>query len=213
MTVQTYIAYTFTLYCFHVVTSVLGIYINDVYGIGSGNVSFNMKKDAVRMGFCSFIALAPPLFIYYNFRSLRVVLIYSLLFVFSVLLVYLGIGIKEVLVVAAANLGGFIVFRILVTVAPLWFLYLLLFAGLVFLISKTVKAKTVQKQQALADIKNEGLIRSMAARDPRFQTFCYNCGHFNDKLEYCQRKIDNQPVHEIQKGDKTLCASWISLPN
>jgi predicted membrane protein len=121
---------------------------------------------------------------------------------------YFGIAIRDILVIAASNILGIIVFRIILLVAGLWAVYLLLIAGLVPLISNAIKKKKIKKEQALADIKNEGKIRSMAARDPAFQTYCYECKHFNHDLDYCQRKRERRPVKEIRIKDKTLCAAW-----
>ena len=208
MSVQTYIAFGFALYCVHVTTSVMGIYFLERVSFASGEISFNLKKDIIRMAICSMIALLPTLFIFYHFRTVRVVLIYSLLFFFSVMVAYLGISIKEILVIAASNIFGIIAFQIILLAAGLWAVYLLLLAGLVPLISNAAKKKKIKKEQTLADIKNEGTVRNMAARDPGFQTYCYECKNFNHDLDYCQRKRERQPVKDIRIKDKTLCAAW-----
>jgi hypothetical protein len=208
VSVETYIAFGIALYFVHVTTSVLGVYALEFLSFASGNIHFQLKRDIIRMGVCSLISLLPPLYIFYIFPTFRLVIIYALLFFFSVMIAYLGISIREVLVIAVANVIGIFAFQVLMMIGGLWFVYLLVAALLVFLLINASKQKQVKKEQARASMRNEGKVRDMAARDPMFRTFCFECKHFNHDKEYCQLKIDNQPVKEIQVKGNTLCASW-----
>lgn len=208
MSAQTYIAYSFAIYCFHVVFCVTGVYVMDRFNLGSGDIIFDLKRDVKRMAICSLIALGPPVFIYYYARTLRLLIVYSLLLVFSLLVAYLGISLKEIFVIIGTNIAGLYIFRMLAAILPLWFMYLLLLSGLGVLIAKAVKKKKLQKHQVLEDMRNEAKVRDTAARNPAFRTFCFECRHFNRKVDYCQRKLDDLPVKEIQKNGNTYCASW-----
>jgi hypothetical protein len=139
-------------------------------------------------------------------------IVYSLLLVFSLLVAYLGISLKEIFVIIGTNIAGLYIFRMLAGILPLWFMYLLLLPGLGVLIAKAVKKKKLQKHQVLEDMRNEAKVRDMAAGNPAFRTFCFECRHFNRKVDYCQRKLDDLPVKEIQKNGKTYCASWQAAP-
>ena len=208
MSMGTYIAFGFALYFVHVATSVLGVYALEFLSFASGNIHFQLKRDILRMGVCSLISLLPPLFIFTILPSFRLVIVYALLFFFSVMVAYLGIAIRDVLVITVSNMIGIFVFQIVAAIGGLWLIYSLLVVGFIFLLHHVSRQKSAKKEQERMLLRNEGRVRDMAARDSMFRTFCFDCKHFNHEKEFCQLKIDGQQVKEIQVGGNTLCSAW-----
>lgn len=204
-----YLAFSLALYSWHIATFVLGVFTADYFGVSDAN--FDLKSDIKKAAICSFVALTPTLFIYYNAPNPRVLIIYLLLIWFSSKLAYLGTNHGALAIIMGTNLAGLIAFPIIFKVLRLWGILTLAFLALSVLLVTYTKHKKLEKQYVIKEKHNEQKIRNMARLHPDFHTLCHECKHYNQSINDCQKKRDQRLVKNIQINGKTYCASWESI--
>jgi hypothetical protein len=69
-------------------------------------------------------------------------------------------------------------------------------------------AKEVEAKAAIFEPKREEEIREILKTDPKFQTFCYTCIHFNHDKLYCARKMADERVKDVKINDRNYCLYW-----
>ena len=204
-----YLAFSFALYCWHIAIFVLGVFTADYFDVSDTN--FDLKSDIKKAAVCSFVALTPTLFIYYNAPNARVLIIYLLLIWFSSKLAYLGTNHGALAIMLGTNLAGLIAFPIILKALRLWGILTVAFLAITILLVMYTKHKKLEKQQVMKDKHNEQKIRNMAKLHPDFHTLCHECKHYNQGINDCQKKRDLQLVKDIQIIGKIYCASWESI--
>lgn len=82
----------------------------------------------------------------------------------------------------------------------------------VYLYITPKKEKKIIEDQAIFEEKREKEFRKIIEADPGFQTFCYTCIHFNQKIKACSLDIKNPRAKEMKLSEKyTYCLYWESL--
>jgi hypothetical protein len=194
-----YLAFSFALYCWHISTFVLGVFLTEYFDVS--DTGFDLKSDIKKAAVCSFFALTPTLFIYYHAPNGRVLIIYLLLLWISSKLAYLGTNHGALAIMAVTNLVGLAAFPMVFRVLRLWGILTLAFMAITILLVKYI----------IKEKHNEQKIRNMARLHPDFHTLCNECKHYNQSINDCQRKRDQRLVKNIQINGKTFCASWESI--
>lgn len=82
----------------------------------------------------------------------------------------------------------------------------------VYLYITPKKVKRITEDQAIFEEKREKEFREIIEVDPGFQTFCYTCEHFNQKIRACSLNIKNPKARNMKLSEKyTYCLYWESL--
>lgn len=204
-----YLAFGFALYCWHIATFVLGVFLAEYFDVS--DTGFDLKSDIKKAAVCSFFALTPTLFIYYHAPNGRVLIIYLLLLWISSKLAYLGTNYGALAIMLGTNLAGLIAFPIVFRVLKLWGILTLAFLAITILLVKYTKHRKLEKQYVIKEKHNERKIRYMARLHPDFHTLCNECKYYNQSINDCQKKRDQRLVKNIQINGKTFCASWESI--
>ena len=204
-----YLAFSFSLYCWHIATFVLGVFLADYFSVS--DTSLDLKSDIKKAAVCSFLALTPTLSVFYFAPNTKVLIIYLLVLWVSAKLAYLGTNHGVLGIIVGTNLAGLVVFRYIFGIFKLWGILILIFLVLTVLLLKVMKKKKLGKTLTMKDKQNEQKIRIMVKMHPDFHTLCHECKQFNSKFNQCQWKIDRRVVKDIQINGKTYCAYWESI--
>jgi len=209
LSVGIYLAFSFALYCWHIATFVLGAFLAEYFDVS--DTGFYLKSDIKKAAICSFVALAPILFIYYHAPSERVLIIYLVLLSISGKMAYLGTNHAALAIIIGTNLVGLIAFPLVFKVLKLWGILILAALAITILLVNYTKQWRLEKQLVLKEKHNEQKIRNMAGLHPDFYTLCNECKNYNQTINDCQKKRDQRVVKNIQINGKTFCASWESI--
>lgn len=80
----------------------------------------------------------------------------------------------------------------------------------IYLYIKPKVDKNEEEDQEFLEKMNEEKLRNMIAEDPEFQTFCYQCVHFNERFSACGKKIVNHMAKRARLSEKyTYCLHWL----
>jgi len=207
---EIYLALAAAFYVWHVGAALLGVFIADRLGVSDG--SMEMKSDLRKMAACSLIALSMFFFLFYFAKSPAVLLIYIIVFLFSLKVAYLDAGHGFRLIVLGAVLAGMIAFVPVVfwlKLPGVFFLYLVaLSAWLVLWRSGAKKSREIEQIER----RKEQHTRRLAGLDPGFATFCYQCRYHLPVNRSCRLRLDGREVREIKLGQRTYCTSFEPAP-
>lgn len=82
----------------------------------------------------------------------------------------------------------------------------------VYLYITPKKEKRITEEQTIFEEKREKEFRKIIEENPGFQTFCYTCVHFNQKIRACPLDIKNPKARNMKLSEKyTYCLYWESL--
>ncbi len=82
----------------------------------------------------------------------------------------------------------------------------------IYLYKKPKSDKNTEEDQAYIETLNEDKFRKMILDDPEFQTFCYQCVHFNQRFGSCGKKIFSERSKRARLNEKyTYCLHWLPL--
>ena len=82
----------------------------------------------------------------------------------------------------------------------------------IYLYIKPKNDKNFEEDQAFLEKMNEEKFRNLIAEDPEFQTFCYQCVHFNQRFSACGKKIINQFAKKARLSERyTYCLHWLPM--
>jgi len=82
----------------------------------------------------------------------------------------------------------------------------------VYLYITPKKEKKIIEDQAIFEERREKEFRKIIEADPGFQTFCYTCIYFNQKIKACPLDIKNRRAKKMKLSEKyTYCLYWESL--
>lgn len=132
------------------------------------------------------------------------------------------------LILAAAAVWVFAIFDLITNIRPpglfngKLFLVTAVATGvgvLYFLISRykkdrdvRLKTKAVEEHIANFEPKREAEIREILETNPGFNTFCYECKHYNPDLQHCSRDLSDditrQRIKEIYINSRKYCLYW-----
>ncbi len=78
---------------------------------------------------------------------------------------------------------------------------------------KTKKQKKVEVEKAAEfEPRREKEIKRILQKNPGFNTLCYECIHFNQKILHCGRDLEDLRIKEVSIGEKKYCLYWVKIP-
>jgi len=98
----------------------------------------------------------------------------------------------------------------------LWFFKIVILTSILGIIGYGVylyisprKERKIRLEQHEFEQKREKELKKVLSENPGFQTFCYNCKHFNQQLKSCPLNIRNPKARNIRLYESyTYCLYW-----
>lgn len=96
------------MYCAHWASSTIGIYVLDLIDISG--ITFDLKKDTLKLAFCSLLELVLPVFIFIAMPQGLFIAVFVYLIVFWIItkIAYLNIVGQELLILGVINILGLV---------------------------------------------------------------------------------------------------------
>jgi hypothetical protein len=82
----------------------------------------------------------------------------------------------------------------------------------VYLFVMPQKNKKISEEQAIFEEKRLQELKKTIKQNPHFQTFCFECKHFNLEIKTCSLDIKNLKAKSVRLGEKyKYCLYWDSM--